>query len=428
MRLYEHEAKRVLADEGIRIPRRFALVRSAAALKKRRIRCPAMVKAQVLVGGRGKAGGVRKIASPREAAPAAESILSMRIGGYRIAGVLIEEALEFTAGCYLGVTVNPATFNSVIMVSPTGGVDIEEVARERPESVMRMELPEDPEVLPPEIAEKLSEFLCTDPGVPDDSRESLCEVIAGVYRAYQNCDCKVVEINPLLITARGPVAADAKIVLDDNALFRQTKLLERLKIAAKRHEVAEPTTRERRATEAGFPYVDLLDEEARREPGKTYVGLVPGGAGYGIFSIDETMGIGEDFFSGRAVPVNFMDSGGGPTRQRVAEMFSLLMDYPLVDLIVTSRFGGISSCDVFIRGLVDCLRIRRTQKKRVVPVYGRMVGTDLAAARTYLEAARRETPEALESLSMIVGNRKVMADVIKDALDEYLTRREETTG
>ena len=127
------------------------------------------------------------------------------------------------------------------------------------------------------------------------------------------------------------------------------------------------------------------------------------------------------------MPVNFMDSGGGPSRQGVAEMFSLLMDYPLVDVIITSRFGGISSCDVFIRGLIDCLRQRAAAKKRIVPVYGRMVGTDLAAARAYLDQARQQTPKELAPLSMVVGNKKIMAEVIKDGLEDFLTRRKEAT-
>ena len=180
-----------------------------------------------------------------------------------------------------------------------------------------------------------------------------------------------------------------------------------------RHDVSEPTRDEARAREAGFIYVDLLPEDARKDPDKLYVGLVPGGAGYGIFSIDETANVGERFFDGKVVPVNFMDSGGGPPLDRVAEMFHLLMDKQLVDVIISSRFGGISSCDIYIRGLVKCLRERRANGHRVVPVYGRMVGTDLPGARAYLEQAKMETPAELEDLVMIVGNQKIMADVIR---------------
>ena len=117
--------------------------------------------------------------------------------------------------------------------------------------------------------------------------------------------------------------------------------------------------------------MDLLPENYQKDPKILYVGLVPGGAGYGIFSIDETANVGDRFFDGKVVPVNFMDSGGGPSLKKVAEMFHLLMDYELVDLIITSRFGGISSCDTFIRGLIHCLRERHEKGQRIVPVWGR---------------------------------------------------------
>jgi succinyl-CoA synthetase beta subunit len=426
VRLYEHEAKRVFADAGIRTPKCYGVAGSAAAVRKMALRGPAMVKAQVLVGGRGKAGGIRKASSAQEAASLAEQLLGMSIGGYAVTSLLLEEPLEFSAECYLGVTVNPATSNSVMIASATGGMDIEQVARTRPEAVLRVELPDNPDQLPADIATRIGQFLA-DGLDRADLKAALADVATRLYGVYQNSDAKVAEINPLFITPSGPVAGDGKIVLDDNALYRQAELLGRLKIAAKRHEVAEPTARETAAAEAGFAYVDLLPENAQREPGKVYVGLVPGGAGYGIFSIDEVTNVSERYFDGRLVPVNFMDSGGGPTRQGVAEMFAILMDYPLVDVIVTSRFGGISSCDVFIRGLVDCLRGRSAQGQRIVPIYGRMVGTDLPAAAEFLDKARAETPEELSALSMIVGNRKIMADVIREGLADFLARGKEST-
>lgn len=415
MRLYEHEAKRVLDEAGFRTPQRFGVLRSPDGLATCKVRFPAMIKAQVLIGGRSKAGGVQRVETEDEARDAVADILSQRIRGYAVESVLVEEALTFSRACYLGVTGNPATYNTVIIASASGGVDIEEIARTRPEAVLRLELPDNPETLPEDAAREVASFLDAD----------LVGAVSMLYAAYQKHDCKMFEINPLLITDAGAAAADAKMVLDDNALYRQEALLRTLKITSKRHEVAEPTARERRAQQAGFPYVDLLQEDATSDPEKVYVGLVPGGAGYGIFSIDEVAGIGDAFFESRVVPVNFMDSGGGPTLEGVAAMFSLLMDNPAVDIIITSRFGGISSCDVFIRGLVRCLRERRSAKKRILPVYGRMVGTDLAAARTFLETAERETPEDLKPLSMVVGNRKIMADVIRDGLDDFLSRRKE---
>ncbi|MCR4405144.1 MAG: acetate--CoA ligase family protein [Candidatus Acetothermia bacterium] len=424
MRLYEHEAKRIFQKRGIPVPEQYGVIHSSEELESLAVGYPAMLKAQVLVGGRGKAGGIKRAENLREAEEQAKEIFGLRINGYPVEAILLEEALEGRAACYIGATMDPATFNNVVLVSASGGVDIEEVARARPEAIHRLELIENEPELGPGQAQELAEKLARDLGNAALARE-LAGIISRLYSLYQAIDAKVCEINPLLLTPEGPIAADAKIVLDDNALFRQAKLLEGLGISGRRHDVAEPTPNERRAQAAGFKYVDLLPPDEPKEPGKIYVGLVPGGAGYGIFSIDEVANIGERFFGGKVVPFNFMDSGGGPTQEQMAEMFHLLMDDPRVDLIITSRFGGISSCDIFIRGLVQALRERHAQGKRVVPVYGRMVGTDLPSARDYLEKAKEETPEALKEMEIIVGNQKIMAEVIKEGLSRALASRRE---
>jgi succinyl-CoA synthetase beta subunit len=416
MRLYEHEAKRVFQRRGLPVPKQFGVIHSPEELARLELEFPLMLKALVLVGGRGKAGGIKRAENAREARAEAREIFRLRIKGYPVEAILLEEALEADAACYIGVTMDPATFNNVVLASAFGGVEIEEVARDRPEAIHKLELLENEPELPAELAQGLASRLAEDLGRAASAVETLAEIISKLYALYQAIDAKVCEINPLLLTPKGPVAADAKIVLDENALFRQAKLLEELGISGRRHDVAEPTPNERRAQAAGFKYLDLLPPEAPKDPEKIYVGLVPGGAGYGIFSIDEVANIGERFFGGRVVPFNFMDSGGGPTQEQMAEMFHLLMDDPRVDLIITSRFGGISSCDIFIRGLVQALRERHAQGKRVVPVYGRMVGTDLPSARDFLERAKEETPEALKEMEIIVGNQKIMAEVIKEGL------------
>jgi succinyl-CoA synthetase beta subunit len=331
--------------------------------------------------------------------------------------------LEAAGAAYIGVTMNPADFNVTVIVSPAGGVDIEQVARESPDKILRVELAGNEPQLPEAEAARLAGFLAS--GLPGGKAQAgaLKEVVSRVYAAFQKYDCKVAEINPLLLTKSGPVAADAKIVLDDNGLYRQGGLFQLLGLTTPRHDVSEPTPNELRAREAGFKYVDLLPPDHVKDPSKLYVGLVPGGAGYGIFSIDEVGNIGDRFFGGRVVPVNFMDSGGGPTVAMVAEMFALLFDYAPVDLVITSRFGGISSCDVFIRGLVGCLRERRRAGRRVVPVVGRMVGTDLPSARDFLERAKRETPAELEDMHITVGNRKIMAEVIREGLAYAFERK-----
>jgi succinyl-CoA synthetase beta subunit len=417
MRLYENEAKQVFEKEGIPIPRMYGLFRRGEDIRLRpEIRYPVMAKSLVLTGGRGKAGGIGKAKNKDEAISRVGEILGRRIRGYAVDRVLVEEAVDAAAACYVGVTMNPADFNVSLIVSPAGGVDIERVARETPEKILTVEIPGNDETLPESKALELASFLAAGLGLAEDARRGLQSVIARLYGLFQKYDCKVAEINPLFVTPAGPVAADAKIVLDDNGLYRQGGLLHFLGLKEVRHDISEPTRNEVRAREAGFRYVDLLPEDQEKDPARLYVGLVPGGAGYGIFAIDEVANIGDRFFGGRVVPINFMDSGGGPTVAMVSEMFNLLLDNELVDLVLSSRFGGISSCDVFIRGLVGCLRDRRKRRARGVPVIGRMVGTDLPSARDFLERAIRETPEELKDMRISVGNRKIMADVIREGI------------
>ncbi|MCU0726703.1 MAG: acetate--CoA ligase family protein [Planctomycetes bacterium] len=423
MRLYEHEAKQVFREAGIPVPARYGVARSPEGLDGLPVAFPAMVKALALTGGRGKAGGVRQVRDPAGARLAAAEILALRIGDWPVEAVLVEEAVPFSFAAYLGITTSPETFMPVILASSRGGVDIEAAARAEPAAVLRRPIDDSPAELPPGPRDEVVAFLSRD--LPGADAAALAETVTRLYHAFQNADAKVAEINPLLVLPDGRVvAADAKLVLDDNALFRQRPLLRRLGLAEPRHDASELTRDERRARAAGFKYVDLLPEDTPRDPGKLYVGLVPGGAGYGIFSIDEVATIGERFLGGRAVPVNFMDSGGGPSQGMVAEMFHLLMDKEIVDVVITSRFGGISSCDVFIRGLVACLRDRRAAGRRVLPVYGRMVGTDLPGARAFLERARAETPEALSGLELESGNRRIMAEVIRDGLAKALAGRD----
>ncbi len=418
MRLYENEAKILFALEGIPVPKALGAIGRAQELDGRSdMPFPIMLKSLVLIGGRGKAGGVRRAANVSEAAAMAGEMIGRKIRGYTVDRLLLEEAVaDAGAACYAGVTMNPADFNVTAIVSPAGGVDIEQVARETPEKVLRIELAQNDKTLPAAAASQLAEFLVSGLPAVKGQAAGLKDVLSKLYALFQKYDLKVAEINPLLITSKGPVAADAKIVLDDNGLFRQGGLFRLLGLAEVRHDVSEQTPNELRAREAGFRYVDLLPEDHIKDPERLYVGLVPGGAGYGIFSIDEVANIGDRFFGGRVVPVNFMDSGGGPTIGMVAEMFHLLMDDEVVDLVITSRFGGISSCDVFIRGLVGCLRERRGAGRRVVPVHGRMVGTDLPSARDFLERASRETPEELADMHITVGNRTIMAEVIREGI------------
>jgi len=423
MKLYEYEAKKVFDTIGIPIPKQYGVIHAPKELDDLTLKFPVMLKSMVLVGGRGKAGGIRKANTLEEARSIAKNLLTLEIKGLPVDCLLIEEAVQETGACYVGITMDPATFNPVVIASASGGVDIEQVAVEKPEAILKREIPDNAKELPRTIARDLSTALVKNLSGKNPLKDALSDIISKAYSVYQRFDARLCEINPLIITQDGVVAADAKLVLDDNALFRQVELLEMLGIKEKRHDVAERTKNELRAQAAGFPYVDLLPENHKKDPKKLYIGLIPGGAGYGIFSIDEVATIGKRYFHDRVVPVNFMDSGGGPTQGRVAEMFHLLMDYPLVDLIVTSRFGGISSCDIFIRGMVQAVKERHESGKRMVPIYGRMVGTDLPSARAYLEKAKAENPEALQDVTIYVGNQRIMADVIREGITKAFESR-----
>lgn len=427
MRLYEYEAKKVFGTMGLKVPKQYGVIHSPSDLDGLDLEFPVMVKSMVMIGGRGKAGGIKKAKDLAEAKAVAEKMFGLVIKGYPVETLLIEEMASEAGACYVGVTTNPSNFNVIAMVSASGGVDIEQVALSKPEAILKKEISGNELELPDALRDEFADFLMKGLGAAASLRPAVADSIAKLYATYQHYDCKVAEINPLIITTDGQsIAADAKVVVDDNALYRQGGLFELLGIKEARHDVSELTPDEQRARNAGFLYVDLLPPGTQKDPDKLYVGLVPGGAGYGIFSIDETANVGDRFFDGKVVPINFMDSGGGPTLARVAEMFDMLMDNELVDVVITSRFGGISSCDIFIRGLIQCIRSRHAKGQRMLPVHGRMVGTDLPSAREFLTKAQAETPEILKNLEIIVGNQKIMADVIKDGLAkgfEFKARR-----
>ena len=422
MKLYEYEAKKVFDKMKIPIPKQYGVIHSSKELDKLNIDFPVMLKSMVLSGGRGKAGGIKKANDIGEAKKLAENLFKLKIKGFPVESVLIEEAVDETSALYIGVTMDPADFKNVVITSSKGGVDIETVASKTPDAILKKQIPDNDEILPKKIVKDLSSKLAKDLDRKSLEKE-IGDIISKLYETYQKFDARLCEINPLIITSNCVVAADAKLVLDDNSLFRQVELLEMLGIKEKRHDVSERTRNELKAQSAGFPYVDLLPENHVKDKKKLYVGLVPGGAGYGIFSIDEVATIGKRYFNGRVIPINFMDSGGGPPQNRVAEMFHLLMDNEMVDLIITSRFGGISSCDIFIRGMIQAVLERHESGRRMIPIHGRMVGTDLPSARTFLEKTYADNPKAMENVKIAVGNQEIMADVIREGIKEAFDAR-----
>ena len=395
MRLYEYEAKELFSKNGIRVPAgKVARDPEEARKVAEEIGKPVVVKAQVLVGGRGKAGGIKFAGSPEEVKRVAEEILSLEIKGLKVKSLLVEEKLDVKEEFYVGVIVDRIEHRPLVMVSRRGGVDIEKVAEEEPEEIQKLHL---------DITETMMPYqarsLARDMGLSGGMMTSVAGVIQKIYSLFKKLDAKTVEINPLILTEDGLVAGDAKMILDDDSLFRHPDLKE-MGIAV-RHEVAELTPREREAREAGIPYLDL----------DGYIGMFPGGAGFGIASIDLIKMLGGE-------PANFMDSGGGPTPERIAKMLDILVDNPNVVAIFGARFGGISRCDDFAKGLVMFLEKKRTKK----PMAIRMTGNKWKEGMEILAEAKRENPELFQKIE-VYGIETPIEEVAKRAIELAKTER-----
>ncbi|MDP2960388.1 MAG: acetate--CoA ligase family protein, partial [candidate division Zixibacteria bacterium] len=302
MRLYEFEAKKLFSKAGIPIPQG-EVVKSPeeARLFAEKLGKPVVLKSQILSGGRGKAGGIKFAQNPLEAKEKASELFSLMIKGFPVEMLLVEEKIDLEKELYLGVTIDRLNYKLVIIACTEGGMEIEDVAKRFPERLKRFNLDID-EKLYNFQAQTLAKWL----GVRGDQIRNGGNVISSLFKVFKNYDAKLVEINPLVLTKEGKyIACDARMSVDDDALFRHKELSEMG--IEKRHEEGEMTEREKRAREWEIPYLDLDGN----------IGMFPGGAGFGI--------MGNDFihyFGGQ--PANFMDSGGGPTPERLAKMLILL--------------------------------------------------------------------------------------------------------
>lgn len=372
MRLYEYEAKKLFGKFGIPIPAGdLARTADEAIAIGKRINYPIVLKSQALTGGRGKAGGIKIINRESDLQPAADQLFKMTIKGFAVNSILVEKALEIDKELYLGITINRADYKITLIASDSGGVDIEKVAAESPEKIHKIEL---------DIDEKFYSFQANDLarriGLPSKMLKSFASVAAGLFKFFKSYDAKLAEINPLAITKSGElIAADARVSLDDDALFRHPDLQEMG--IEKRHEEGELTDREKRAREWEIPYLDLDGN----------IGMFPGGAGFGIMGNDFI-----EYFGGK--PANFMDSGGGPSPERIAKMLILLDENPQVDVIFGARFGGISRCDDFAKGVVIFLKEHGLSKPMVL----RMTGNMWQEGVRIFDQARKENPELFKQI------------------------------
>ncbi len=367
MRLYEHEGKGLFAQFKIPVPDgKLAFSPDEVEKIAAEINRPLVLKSQVLTGGRGKAGGIKVVQNPSDARAAAEELFKLKIKEFPVEKILVEPALDIEREIYIGVTIDRLNYKLVVIASGEGGVDIEETAEKNPEKIFRKSYDVDEEMYTfdaIEIARKV--------GFQSEQIRTVAPIIIGLFKLFKKYDAKLAEINPLVVTKDGKIiAADSRVSLDDDSVFRHPELKEMG--IEKRHEEGEMTPREQQAKEWSIPYLDLDGN----------IGMFPGGAGFGI--------MGNDFihyYGGK--PANFMDSGGGPTPERLARMLVLLDENPNVKAIFGARFGGISRCDDFAKGVIMFLKEHGLSK----PMVCRMTGNMWQEGVRMFDEAKKENPE-----------------------------------
>lgn len=314
MKFREYEAKQLFRNAGIPVPNSVLITKAeeaAAALKN--VAEKVVLKAQVDVGGRGKAGGILPaIASSVDAV--AHDLFNKTIKGLPVEKVLVEQALEITHEYYLGIAIDRAHKRPVILFSEEGGVEIETLARERPEALRRVYV--DP------MFTELPDFIVRN--VIGTAPKEIGAVVRTLYKVFTDHDAVLAEINPLVATPAGIIAADGKVIIDDNALARQG-------IAENR----DLTEREKEAEKHGFSYVELDGE----------IGVIGNGAGLTMATLDII-----SHYKGKAA--NFLDVGGGADAERVCNAVKLVASMPGVKVIVVNLLGGITRCDEVARGII----------------------------------------------------------------------------
>ncbi|MBA3689216.1 MAG: ADP-forming succinate--CoA ligase subunit beta [Chloroflexi bacterium] len=365
MKLQEYRSKEILARYGVPVPDGETATNPHEAREAAgRIGGPVVVKAQVLVGGRGKAGGVKLAATPDEAAARAEEIIGLQIKGVTVRTVLVAPAARIAREYYLGLILDRGGQTGTIIASAEGGVEIEETAKTDPEAILR--LPLHPLIgLQEHQVRRVAFFL----GLPAELRKDFGATLRGLYAAFMESDADLAEINPLVMTDEGRLEAlDAKIVLDDSALFRHPEL-ESLR------DLREEEPSEIAAREAGINFIKLDGS----------IGCMVNGAGLAMTTMDLVKLAGGE-------PANFLDIGGGAKADRVAAAFRIILDDPNVQAILINIFGGITRGDEVAHGIVEA----RASLGRQVPMVVRIVGTNATEAAEILRAANLITAESLD--------------------------------
>ncbi len=364
MNLHEYQSKRVFARYGIPIPKgEVASTPTEAREIAGKLGGKVVVKSQVLVGGRGKAGGIKVAVDKDDAEAKAKAILGMDIKGLTVKRVLVDEAADIKDEIYLGLVIDRAQRRVVMMGSSEGGVDIEEVAATIPDKIIKVSI--DPCI---GFRTYQAMDLATALGIPRELTRSFAQIAAGLYNAFVDNDASLAEINPLVVTGDGKLlAVDGKMSIDDNALYRHKAL-------ADLRDPSEEDPYEVEARRFDLSYVKLDGN----------IGCMVNGAGLSMATMDMIKLYG-------GAPANFLDIGGGATAERVAAALRIILSDQHVKTVLINIFGGITRCDEVARGIVTALGEVGTSTPMVV----RLVGTNEAEGRAILADAQMDPATTL---------------------------------
>jgi succinyl-CoA synthetase beta subunit len=363
MNIHEYQAKEIFAAYAIPVPRGLMALTSdqvERAAKMMGGRC--VVKAQIYAGGRGKAGGVRLVHHPEQAQDFAKELFGKRLvtpqtgpEGLKVRRILVEEAVEVSREFYLSITLDRESSRYCVIASAEGGVDIEEVARKSPEKIRV--LPIDPYTgLRPYEARSLA----LDLGLSGSVCEDCVDLILNLYRCCQEKDCTLAEINPLVVTKAGwLLAMDGKVNFDDNAVFRHREYPDMV-------DYSQLDPLEINAGKYDLSYIKLSGS----------VGCMVNGAGLAMATLDVLKECGGE-------PANFLDVGGGATREKVAEAFRIILEDCDVKGVFVNIFGGIMRCDVIAQGIVEAA----SGMKCTLPIVVRMDGAEVGEGKRILAAS-----------------------------------------
>ena len=373
MKIHEYQAQMLFAEYGIPAPNGLAANspekarRAAETLGE-----PVVVKAQVLVGGRGKAGGIKLAENPAEAEDAAEKILGMQIKSLAVEKVYLACSMEIIREYYMGFTIDRNSQSIVFMASGEGGVDIEELAVDRPEAIIKINMPPLEELDESPIREKLKAVFNS----PELLNQAM-DTVSRMYRLFKEKDCSLLEINPYALVPEGRLMAlDAKITFDDSALYKHPEI-------EKLRNSEEYSSDEIQAREAGLSFVSLDGN----------IGCIVNGAGLAMATMDMIKLAGGN-------PANFLDVGGSSSPGKVLTALRIILSNPRIRAILINIFGGITRCDDIANGIV----MAKKELGINLPIVIRLIGTNEKEGREILQSEDLEIAENLtEAVKKVVG-------------------------